>query len=87
MVLCIFVERTTPLKILPLMAMFEVNGHFLSIYPLSIAAAGVLKPKKIKIKHSKEINIPRPIFLWNLGAATCFLAITFFEFWKTPIYF
>ena len=44
MVLDILFERTTPLKILPLMETWEVNGHFLSTYDPSMAACGVLKP-------------------------------------------
>jgi len=37
-------KNLTYLKILPLMEMLEVNGHFLSTYSPSMAACGVLKP-------------------------------------------
>jgi hypothetical protein len=39
-------ENQTYLKILPLIDMVEVNGHFLSTYVPSIASVGVLNPKE-----------------------------------------
>jgi hypothetical protein len=51
MVRCILVETTVPVKILPLIEMSPVNGHFLSMYEPSMADFGVLKPKPTSLNH------------------------------------
>ena len=51
MVFLILAEMQIPLKILPLIQTFPVNGHFLSIYVPSMASFGALKPKPTSLQY------------------------------------